>query len=84
MAFGFDPKYTRRALQLERPWLSDQEIDLTIVAAEAWHWVEEHNGEWNHEDWLCLVKRVQYLNWRIEPEDLGRLLEALKQKYHSR
>lgn len=81
MPFEFDPIYMRRMLQFTTPWPSDREIDPCIVETEAWRWVEQHHAQWNHEDWLSLLQRLRYFNWKIEPHELGQLLEAFKQTY---
>ena len=84
MAFEFDPTCVRRALRLERPELSDREINEILAKSEVRHWIEEHHGQWNHDDWLALLKRTQYFRWRITSEELGRLLEDYKRKWQVR
>jgi hypothetical protein len=42
-------------------------------------WVESHNGQWNHADWLALLddlKRSEF--WPMDPNTVGRLLEQMK------
>jgi tetratricopeptide (TPR) repeat protein len=46
-------------------------------------WVEAHNGEWTHADWLSLtveLKRSEY--WPLELADVGGVLEELKSQWH--
>jgi len=44
--------------------------------------VEEHQGEWNHQDWLNLLAELQQSDfWPLTPEAVGRVLEELKVQY---
>jgi hypothetical protein len=44
-------------------------------------WVEAHQGRWGHQDWLDLLAALQESEfWPLNPDEVGRLLEELKQK----
>jgi hypothetical protein len=46
---------------------------------EAYRWVEEHQGQWNHDDWLALLEQLRESDfWPLEPDEVGRALERLK------
>jgi hypothetical protein len=42
-------------------------------------WVEAHNGQWNHQDWLGLLETLQQSPyWPMKPDDVGRVLEEAR------
>ena len=44
-------------------------------------WVEAHAGQWNHEEWLALLQRLQTSKfWPLEPDAVGLVLEDLKRQ----
>ena len=44
-----------------------------VNSGAARRWVEEHNGEWNHDDWLALLM-VQLAQDPLGKEARGQLL----------
>jgi hypothetical protein len=48
-------------------------------------WVGEHNGQWNHQDWLSLIAQLEKSEfWPLDPDQVGRLLETNKGSYLER
>jgi hypothetical protein len=48
-------------------------------------WVESRRGQWDHAAWLGLLeelKRSPY--WPMPPEEIGKVLEAIKQEWLQR
>jgi hypothetical protein len=42
-------------------------------------WVEQHRGNWNHEDWFSLLERLMKSEyWPMDPGEVGLMLEELK------
>jgi len=51
-------------------------------AGQARVWVEAHNGDWNHADWLALIEDLQRSPfWPLEPDEVGRTLEEEKARW---
>jgi formylglycine-generating enzyme required for sulfatase activity len=49
------------------------------ASGEPRQWVEEHQGEWNHQDWLVLVDRVMGSEyWPLNPDEMTAALEEIK------
>lgn len=51
-------------------------------SGEPLKWVEDHKGQWNHQDWLGLLaamKNSQY--WPMEPDSVGAVLEEIKREW---
>jgi hypothetical protein len=45
-------------------------------------WVEAHQGQWGHEEWLQLLGTLQQSQfWPLEPAAVGRVLEQAKAEY---
>ena len=45
-------------------------------------WVEKHNYQWNHEEWLQLLRDLERSEfWPMKPEEVGAVLEALKAEH---
>lgn len=45
-------------------------------------WVNDHNGLWTHSDWLALLESLKRTDfWPMEPDTIGRALEAHKRAY---
>ncbi len=41
--------------------------------------MEEHQGQWNHQDWLALLDRVKQSSyWPLNPAEMGAVLEEVK------
>jgi hypothetical protein len=51
-------------------------------SGQPWLWVEEHNGQWNHEEWLSLLKTLKDSDfWPMEPDAIGTVLEETKRDW---
>jgi hypothetical protein len=47
-------------------------------------WVDDHNGQWTHSDWLDLLERLKRTDfWPMEPAAIGRVLEEHKEAQRS-
>jgi hypothetical protein len=45
-------------------------------------WVEERNGQWDHQDWYSLLEGLQRSElWPMDPQDVGMVLEELKAEF---
>src|SRR4051812_46550681 len=52
------------------------------AAGEAAQWVEEHNGSWNHDEWLALLEDLRASEfWPLDPQAVGQVLEQLKAEW---
>jgi hypothetical protein len=47
-------------------------------------WVEWHRGAWDHADWLSLLEALRESEFGpLDPEGVGRILEARKAEWHN-
>ncbi len=48
-------------------------------------WVEAHQGQWGHQDWLALLDELkQSAFWPMEPQAVGLALEDAKREWLQR
>ncbi len=48
-------------------------------SGQARSWVEAHKSGWDHQDWISLLETLQRSPyWPMQPEEVGRVLEELK------
>ncbi|MFN4258518.1 MAG: hypothetical protein ACK4RK_04425 [Gemmataceae bacterium] len=48
----------------------------------AWQWVKDHQGQWNHDDWLSLLQSLTEAGFGSLPEyAVGQVLEELRQQW---
>jgi hypothetical protein len=51
-------------------------------SGQARRWVEEHQGRWDHDDWLGLQETLRLAGyWPMEPDALADLLRDLKREW---
>jgi hypothetical protein len=56
-----------------------------VFAGKARQWVEVHQGKWNHEDWLALLRTLQHTEyWPVDPDRVGLALEEARRQWHLR
>lgn len=76
------PGSTASAKRDERPdSLSPEKENLRRwkESGQARSWVEAHNGQWNHQEWLALLETLQRSPyWPMHPDEVGRVLEEVK------
>ena len=65
-------------------WLNPDQGQITF-GKYARAWVEEHQGNWNHEDWLALLEELKKSPlWPMQPDAVGLLLEDSKREWLER
>jgi hypothetical protein len=69
----------RRQLAEHRSILQTENLRRWRESGQAKAWVEAHNGQWNHEDWLSLLESLRRsVFWPMLPDEVGLVLEDLK------
>ena len=39
------------------------------------NFIEETNMQWNHQDWLSLLSKVERAGYKVNPNDIGLMIE---------
>lgn len=53
-----------------------------VRSGAARSWVDRHDANWNHADWLSLISELEKSNfWPLPLADVGASLESVRQKY---
>jgi hypothetical protein len=51
-------------------------------SGEPRRWVEEHQGQWDHADWLSLLEMLRQSGyWPVDPNQVGLMLEEAKLRW---
>jgi hypothetical protein len=59
--------------------LETQNLARWVNSGEPRRWVDAHQRQWNHNDWLALLVTLRTSNyWPMEPNAIGLVIESLK------
>ena len=83
--FGKKEGTERAATPAER----EQKVKSEVANVKHWResgqpqaWVEAHNGQWNHADWLALLEELKRSPfWPMHPDAVGQALEDAKRDW---
>jgi hypothetical protein len=55
-----------------------------LASGEPRRWVEERQGQWNHDAWLALLEGLRQSEfWPLDPDAVGLALDRLRRQWHN-